>query len=268
MSGGSPHTAILRAGRRRGKAVFARRGQPGAEADAIGVAVRFFLVFAGNLVIIPTVESRFTPPNIAVRRATLSRRSVMRFARLLLPAISALVLLAVGTSLDAQTGPIKKKKDGDGGSGPTNPAPVGPGTELTPERITKLLQGKGAATEMKTLDNKNNKITRITAKLEQDDFRYNFDVVFVVPPKGQAMWYFTAVLNKNAKDLPVDKLQGLLKENNVMAGDCAFMITPDWQLQLNSRSYAGIITDQLFNGDINRYLKDVRETANLWYTDK
>jgi len=142
--------------------------------------------------------------------------------------------------------------------------PAAQGAALTPTRIEKLMQDKGAATETKVQDVAGSRITRVTARLEKDDFRYSFEIVHVVPAKGVPMWFFTAALNNNAGQLPMNKLQGLLKENNVMAGDCAFMINPQGVLQLNSRSYAEVVTDQIFHSLVNGFLKDIRETSNLW----
>ncbi|MBI1832804.1 MAG: hypothetical protein HYR84_15285 [Planctomycetes bacterium] len=191
------------------------------------------------------------------------------FRRLLVPALSAIVLAFGTASIDAQTGPINKSPSPGNGNGPNgatnpNPAPAMLGAALTPERVASLLQAKGAKTETNVSEIGGNRITKITARIEKDDFRYSFDVVYVTPAKGIPMWFYTAALNTGANNLPMNKLQGLLKENNLMAGDCAFMITPQGVLQLNSRTYAGVITDQFFHNDVTRFMKDIRETSHLW----
>lgn len=171
------------------------------------------------------------------------------------------LLFVLAMPVNAQPGPVKKMPAGPNGSA-SSPAV---GQSLTPERVAKLLQTKGAKTDLKTFDNNGMKIVRVSATMQQDDFMYLFDVVFVTPTNGTTTWFYTTVLNNNAKNLPLDKLQGLLKENSVMAGNCAFLINPQGALQLNSRSYAGNITDQLFQSDIAYFLRDIRETSHLWY---
>jgi hypothetical protein len=141
------------------------------------------------------------------------------------------------------------------------------GTQVfTPERAVQLLQGKGAQTEVKHSEANGTKLVTITASLEQSDFKYTFNVIFATPKNGTTLWWYTSVLNTNANSLPANKLHGLLKENNVMAGDAAFMINPQGTLMLNSRSYAGIATDQHIHNDLTRFMRDIKETSNLWYT--
>jgi hypothetical protein len=207
--------------------------------------------------------------NVARRHARFSEAYTARIIRdftmkrsLLALSCSFLFLVPV-FAVDAQTGSTKTQSGPSGISSPKQIPTAG--QVFTPDRAMKLLQAKGAKTEMKTSDNKGMKVVTVSAVLEQNDFNYAFDVVFATPANGTTLWWYSSILNNNAKNLPLDKLQGLLKENNVMAGDCTFMINPNWALLLNSRSYAGIATDQHIHNDLTRFMRDVKETSQLWY---
>ncbi|HZZ79050.1 MAG TPA: hypothetical protein VFE62_11055 [Gemmataceae bacterium] len=170
-------------------------------------------------------------------------------------------LMVVALPIHAQTGPLPKKSSGGPGAPPPHVV-----QGLTAERVVQLLQGKGARTEVKLFDNNGVKITRVSVTMEQNDFMYVFDINLVTPPSGTKFWFFSSVLNTNAKNLPLDKLQGLLTKNFGLAGNCAFMVNPQGALQLNSCSYGGAIDDQLFHSDIAFFLRSIRESANVWYS--
>jgi hypothetical protein len=187
----------------------------------------------------------------------------MSIRRLLIPALSVIVLACASLAADAQTGPVGAGQKGQGGP----KGGVGATQGLTPDRAVSLLQAKGAQTKVSTAENQNAKFTMVQAKLQTNDFMYDFVVVFVTYNNGNQSWYLSANLNPKSANLSAAQLQGLLKENFVMSGDNFFMIDPQTgAVMMQSGRYSVSIGDQIFQRSVDIYMNDIKATANLWYT--
>jgi hypothetical protein len=187
----------------------------------------------------------------------------MSIRRFLIPALSVIVLACVSLAADAQTGPVGAGKKGQGG----NKGGIASTQGLTPDRVVSLLQAKGAQTTVSAADNKNAKFTLVQAKMQTNDFMYDFTVVFVTYNNGNQVWYLSATLNPKSANLSAAQLQGLLKENYVMSGDNFFMIDPQTgAVMIQSGRYNVTLSDQVFQRFVEVYMNDTKATANLWYT--
>jgi hypothetical protein len=189
----------------------------------------------------------------------------MSIRRFLVPALSVIVLACGSLTAHAQptgTGPISKKS---GGAMPGPPSPQGIVQSLTSDKVLSLLQAKGAETGMSHQDVKGTKFTIVRAKMQADDFGYDFDVVFVTFANGAKVWYFSAPLNTNGMGLSVEKLQGLLKRNHTMGANFSFMIDPQTGTVMIQSSRIGIATrEQDFQTELGTYMKNIKETYQCW----
>jgi hypothetical protein len=187
----------------------------------------------------------------------------MSIRRFLVPALSVIVLACGSLTVNAQnTGPIK-----NGGKfmpGPT-PAP-GMAQSLTPERVVSLLKAKGAETTVANNQAANGvKTTTVRTKMQANDFGYDFDIVFMTYTNGSKAYYLSAPLNTNGMGLSLEKLQGLLKRNNVMGGAFSFSIdAQSGTLMIQSCNFATTVAEQTFQNDLGIYLKNIKDAYEWW----
>jgi hypothetical protein len=187
----------------------------------------------------------------------------MSIRRILVPALSIIVLACGSLAAHAQTGPLLSKKSGGTMPGPN--APQGIVQSLTADRVISMLQAKGAETTVSNQDIKGVKFHIVRAKMQADDFGYDFDVVFVTFANGTRVWYFSTPLNTNGMSLSAEKLQGLLKRNHTMAANFSFMIDPQTgTVMLQSSRIVITVRDQEFQNELGTYMKNIKETYQWW----
>jgi hypothetical protein len=188
----------------------------------------------------------------------------MSIRRILVPALSVIVLACGSLAANAQgTGPVKKSGGSISGPGPISAPAVG--QNLTSDKVISLLQAKKAETTVSNQEVNGTKFNIVRAKFQADDFGYDMDVVFVTHANGAKSWYFSAPLNTNGTGLTLDRLQGLLKRNYVMGAYNTFMIDPQTGTVMIQSSRFGItVNEQTFNSELGIYMKNIKETYELW----